>query len=96
MSKVDELFAPKFMRDGLLTDDVQTRMAAQLGCDSLRYLPVEAISRAIGFDADQLCQACITSEYPTACGQRLYQIALEQSRTGTANCGHRTYETSRV
>jgi amidophosphoribosyltransferase len=96
MSKVDELFAPKFMRDGLLTDDVQTRMAAQLGCDSLRYLPVEAISRAIGFDADQLCQACITSEYPTACGQRLYQIALEQSRTGTANCDHRTYETSRV
>ena len=96
MSKVNELFAPKFMRDGLLTDEVQRQMAAQLGCDSLRYLPVEAIARAIGFDADQLCQACITTDYPTPCGQRLYQIALEQSREGTEDCHQRTYETSHV
>ncbi len=96
MSTVNELFAPKFMRDGLLTDEVQRQMAAQLGCDSLRYLPVEAIARAIGFDADQLCQACITTDYPTPCGQRLYQIALEQSREGTEDCHQRTYETSHV
>ena len=64
-------------------------MAAQLGADSLRYLPVESIARAIGFDTDQLCQACITGEYPTPCGQDLYQIAVDNART---NVVQRTYE----
>ncbi len=64
-------------------------MAATLGADSLRYLPVESIARAIGFDTDQLCQACITGEYPTKAGQELYQLAL-QNVTGS-NQG-RTYE----
>ena len=70
-------------------------MAVELGCDSLRYLPVEAVARAIGFDADQLCQACITGEYPTPCGQRLYQIALEQAGEDRDR-DQRTYETSHV
>ena len=89
MSTVAELFAPQFLRDGQLTDDAQMEMARRLGADSLRYLPVEAIARSIGFDADQLCQACITGKYPTPCGQTLYQIALTQA--GSAG-GHRTYE----
>jgi amidophosphoribosyltransferase len=92
MSRVNELFAPKFLRGGPLTDEVQAEMAARLGCDSLRYLPVDAIARAIGFDADQLCQACITGQYPTACGQELYQIALQHSRQDDS--GERTYETA--
>ena len=55
----------------------------------LRYLPVESIARAIGFDSDQLCQACITGEYPTPCGQKLYEIALKADA-----CGGRTYESA--
>ena len=47
MSTVDELFAPKFLRGRALTDEVQAEMAAALGADSLRYLPVESIARAI-------------------------------------------------
>ncbi len=66
-------------------------MAQQLRCDSLRYLPVESIARAIGFDRSQLCQACITGEYPTPCGQQLYQIALDEAHNHTEN-DHRTYE----
>jgi amidophosphoribosyltransferase len=91
MSTIGELFAPPFLIDGELTDEAQAAMAKRLGADSLRYLPVEAIARAIGFDADQLCQACITGEYPTPYGQKLYQIALQQ-----AGCtsGERTYERS--
>ena len=58
-------------------------MAAQLGADSLRYLPVESIARAIGFDSDQLCQACITGDYPSKAGQDLYQIALQNVATGS-------------
>jgi len=89
MSTINELFAPKFLEDGRLTEASQARMAEQLGADSLRYLPVESIARAIGFDSDQLCQACITGDYPTPCGQELYQIALHNAR---ADITARTYE----
>lgn len=93
MSTVNELFAPKFLDNGVLTEAAQQEMADTLGADSLRYLPVEAIARAIGFDADQLCQACITGEYPSACGQRLYQIAMNNSDSESCE---RTYESAEV
>ena len=93
MSTVDELFAPKFLSDLQLTDAAQVEMAESLGADSLRYLPVESIARAVGFDEDQLCQACITGDYPTQHGEKMYQIALEES--GTTG-GGRTYERKAV
>ncbi|HND51565.1 MAG TPA: amidophosphoribosyltransferase [Pirellulaceae bacterium] len=94
MSTVDELFAPKYLKGGPLTDEIQAKMASDLGANSLRYLPVESIARAIGFDSDQLCQACITGDYPTPHGQRLYQIALENIGRGDGEC--RTYESREV
>jgi amidophosphoribosyltransferase len=93
MSTINELFAPAFLRGEPLTDEIQAEMAQQLGADSLRYLPVESIPRAIGFDTDQLCQACITGDYPTPCGQELYQIALSNARH---NVSERTYESRQV
>ena len=89
MSTVNELFAPRFLSDLTLTDESQAEMADALGADSLRYLPVESIARAVSFDQDQLCQACITGEYPTQHGEKMYQIALEES--GVSD-GQRTYE----
>lgn len=89
MSTISELFAPPFLRSGVLTDEAQAEMAEMLGADSLRYLPVDAIARAVGFDSDQLCQACITGEYPTSYGQKLYQIALQQTHSDK-----RTYESA--
>ena len=94
MSTIEELYAPKFMKDGLLTDEVQRTMAAQLECDSLRYLPVESIARAIDLPSDHLCRACITGEYPTPVGQRLYGIAQENYKLGHQSS--RTYETKPV
>ena len=91
MSTIDQLIAPKyFSESGELSDDAQQRMADDLGADSLRYLPVEAISRAIGKPADHLCQACVTGTYPTTCGQHLYQIALDNR--GNKLDSKRTYE----
>jgi amidophosphoribosyltransferase len=90
MSTIDELFAPEFLPDGQLTDEAQEEMARVLGADSLRYLPVDSIARAIRLDAGQLCQACITGDYPTPAGQQLYQVALDH--VGHSN-GERTYET---
>ncbi|MGD0654556.1 MAG: amidophosphoribosyltransferase [Thermoguttaceae bacterium] len=90
MSTVSELFAPNFLKGELITHQHEAEMAAQLGADSLRYLPVEAIARAIGMDADHLCRACITGDYPTPHGQHLAQVALENYRNNVAG---RTYET---
>ena len=92
MSTIDELFAPAFLPDGRLTAEAQAAMAAKLGADSLRYLPIEAVARSIGFDAAELCQACITGEYPTPAGERLYQVALTQTSIGQPG---RTYEAAR-
>lgn len=79
MSTIGQLFAPNFYRPGeLLTDAIQDEMAAKLGCDTLRYLPIDSVARAIGIPNDGLCQACITCDYPTPTGQRLYQIAHAQ------------------
>ncbi|MGD0897704.1 MAG: amidophosphoribosyltransferase [Thermoguttaceae bacterium] len=90
MSTINELFAPQFLHGGPLTEEAEAKMAAKLGADSLRYLPVEAVARAIRLDAGNLCQACITGVYPTPCGQELARIAVENDRNNIAG---RTYET---
>lgn len=95
MSTIDELFAPKFMENGELTEEVQNEMAKALGCDSLRYLPVSSIAKAIDLPRDHLCQACITTEYPSPYGQKLYQIALNNFQNGVVTDGERTYEVVR-
>ncbi len=105
MSTIGELFAPRFLREGqvasaiadeLASARVFRAMAAELGADSVRYLPVASVARAIGKPADQLCQACITGDYPTSCGQQLYEIALENFRDKREGENRRTYELGRV
>jgi len=88
MSTFSELFAPQFLKGRLMSDEIHGEMASVLGADSLRYLPVESVARAIGLAPDDLCQACITGEYPTACGQRLAELAQEPGM----RIGGRTYE----
>ncbi len=67
MSRKSELFASPFvdMPDGTVSEEAQKRMAKELGADSLRYLPVEAIARSVSLSPDRLCRACITGHYPT-------------------------------
>jgi amidophosphoribosyltransferase len=89
MSTVGELFAPRFLQGGPLSAEIEAQMAEHLGADSLRYLPVESIARAIGFHADELCRACITGNYPTPCGQKLARLAMENFRKQIAG---RTYD----
>jgi amidophosphoribosyltransferase len=95
MSSRDELVAPRFadLPEGGLSAEAQARLAAELGADSLRYLPVEAIARSIGLSADRLCRACVTGKYPTPTGQRLYQLdAVENPCHANGAGGIRTYE----
>jgi amidophosphoribosyltransferase len=89
MSTVRELFAPRYMKGGRLTDAEQEHMAADLGADSLIYLPLEAVARCIGLSPESLCRACLTGDYPTPTGERLYQLAL---RNRHKESNGRTYE----
>ena len=94
MSTRDELVAPRFadLPDGGLSEEAQQRLAKELGADSLRYLPVEALARSVGLSPDRLCRACVTGHYPTETGQRLYEIdALETCHANGAG-GIRAYE----
>ncbi len=91
MSTVRELFAPRFMRGPRPTDEDQAAMAAELGADSLHYLPLEAIARCIGYPEERLCRACVTGDYPTPTGAKLYQLALRNSHADLPSNG-RTYE----
>ena len=82
MSTIKQLFAPNFYPPGEpLTDEIQDEMARVLGCDSLRFLPVESLSKAIGIPQDGLCQACVSGNYPTPAGQRLYQLDRDSYQT---------------
>jgi len=99
MSTISELFAPRFMQGDRPLPEIYADMARELRADSLRYLPLESIERAVGRPADELCRACLTSRYPTEHGQKLYQIALANAQAGapsetTGSRPVRTYEAS--
>ncbi|MGL4424157.1 MAG: amidophosphoribosyltransferase [Gemmataceae bacterium] len=89
MSTVKELFAPNRMAGAVPTMAEQLAMGKELGADSLMYLPLDAVARCIGLPAERLCRACLTGEYPTPEGTRLYELALRQREDAGAG---RTYE----
>ncbi len=93
MSRIEELFAPPFVVDGQLTAEAQEQMAVDLGADSLRYLPVDSIARAIDKPAASLCRACVTGDYPSPWGKQLYQLACQNQAAGVHT---RTYETAKT
>jgi amidophosphoribosyltransferase len=70
-----------------LTWEEQQRMANDLEADSLSYLPLDAIARCINLSEERLCRACLTGDYPTATGERLYQLSLRRK-----DSNGRTYE----
>jgi amidophosphoribosyltransferase len=96
MSSRDELVAPQFadLPGDQLSEAAMQRLADELGADSLRYLPVEALARSIDLDEHQLCRACVTGSYPTETGQHLYQIDSLRDESYHANGagGLRAYE----
>lgn len=83
MSSYGELYAARYLMKGgkcptrwTIDAKGQAELAADLGADSLRYLSVDSISRAVGLPASDLCRACITNDYPTPAGTRMAQGAL--------------------
>lgn len=92
MSTVGELFAPQHLDERGLTAEAEARMAKALGADSLRYLSLPAIARSLDMPRSALCQACLDGNYPTAAGERLYQLALHNNVDRANGVAARTYD----
>ena len=79
MSTVTELIAPQFFDEPVKGDLAQEGLDAlgtELGADTLRYLSVEELNGALGLSECDLCEGCLTGEYPTEWGEKLYKEAL--------------------
>ena len=95
-----ELFAPKFMDGKVPTVEEQDAMAAELGADSLFYLPLDAVARCIGLpaetalpglpdrrvpDADR--RAALPARAPQPRHRRRRRPHLRPARTSALVCG---------
>jgi amidophosphoribosyltransferase len=93
MSTVSELYAYKFIPHpigGRLPPELLAKMAADIGADSLFYMPIESVPRCIGLSRDELCMACVDTKYLTPWGHRLYEEAVKVA--AGAQPALRTYE----
>ena len=91
MSTVSELLVPKYEKEpknGEVSKEVVAQIAKDLGADSVKYQTIAGLVRSIGKPAKDLCMACITGEYPTPHGKKLYMKAWENFRKGVKE---RTY-----
>ena len=50
-----------------------------IGADSLEYLTVEGLFKAIGKESNQCCAACFTGQYPIEVQLELDKMALERN-----------------
>lgn len=93
MSTLGELYAPQFTGRGYkgeISAEASAKMARQLGADSLRYVSVADVAKALRIPDDDLCNACVTGKYPTCWGNRLIRRARANLKKGDTS--GRTYE----
>ncbi len=93
MSTVSELLIPQYEKEpktGEVSKDIIDKIAKSLGADSLNYQSIQGLVKSIGKPKKDLCMACITGEYPTPHGKKLYEKAWDNFRKGikerTYNC----------
>ena len=82
MSTVGELFAPRYMKNisKEISEEECAKMAKELGAESLVYMTKENLVKCIGLPKEDLCMACITGEYPTEYGKKLYEHAKKHKK----------------
>ena len=74
---ISELFAPPFTNGNDHPEPAALkRMADELDADSLVYLTLDRLIKAIGLPNKGLCLACLDSNYPTPMGREKYAEAL--------------------
>jgi amidophosphoribosyltransferase len=75
-----ELLLPQFTNECItdeLPPNVELAIARHLQADSVKYVPVSMVKQVIDPTSQGLCMACVTGEYPTPAGQKLYQLQLQ-------------------
>ncbi len=85
MSTVSELLVPRYEKKpviGNISKEVCNKIAKDVGADSLIYQTVEGLVRSIGLPENNLCTACITGQYPTLWGKKLFKKAWEYHKKG--------------
>ncbi len=53
-------------------------IGSYIGVDSLAYLSLEGLYKAVGVEQSKMCDACFSGEYPLGTPQQLVQIKQEQ------------------
>ena len=88
MSTLGELFARQYIgvtdTESDLSEEVRTKMANFLGADSLTYITHKDLAEVTAMPYEDLCMACVTSDYPTDHGKQLIARARENALAGKA------------
>ena len=58
------------------------QICQQVGADSLGYLSIEGLLKAVDLPRDMFCLACFTGEYPIPVQMEMDKLALESLETG--------------
>ncbi len=85
MSTVSELLVPRYEKKPVSSDiskEICDKIAKDVGADSLTYQSVKGLIASIGLPKNELCTACITCDYPTLWGKKLFDKAWENHRKG--------------
>jgi amidophosphoribosyltransferase len=56
-----------------------TEIERHIGVDSLGYLSLEGLFRAIGQPEETFCTGCLTGRYPVAAGGVIDKLSLERT-----------------
>ncbi|MBI4439429.1 amidophosphoribosyltransferase [Candidatus Woesearchaeota archaeon] len=94
MSTIRELLIPRFMKNPSDFKEIDAEtcedIAKDLGADSVIYQTIPGLIRALKKPESDLCLACLNTKYPTPYGNKLYQQALADFKSGKKS--GRTYE----
>ncbi len=85
MSTVAEILVPRYENKpmkGEVSKETTDRIAKDLGADSLKYQSIKGLVKSIGIPEKDLCMACLTGDYPTPHGKKLYLKAWDNYRKG--------------
>jgi amidophosphoribosyltransferase len=99
MSTMRELTAPRHMSpdeaqtEGIdVSEGVIEKIGKEIGLDSLVYQNIQGLKKAIRLPEENggLCTACLTGDYPTECGKKLFCKALQEFLKGPNGKKERT------
>ena len=85
MSTIGELIVPKHEKGpmtGDVSQDTVNKVAKEIGADSLKYQTIKGLINSIGLPEKDLCTACVSGNYPTKCGKKLYKKSWENHKKG--------------